>query len=276
MADSSQDEMSFIGHLAVLRFHLMRSAIAVFVTAIVAFVNKSFLFDTVIFGPKKADFITFKLLCEFSEYLNKTVPSLVASADALCIGQNIPDLQNIDMAGQFTTHIMISMISGLIISFPYVLWELWRFIKPGLEVNEAKYAQGIVFWGSLLFGSGVLFGYYMIAPLSVNFFASYSISDQIQNLPTLSTYITTVTTVVLAAGLVFELPLIVYFLSKVGVVHPEMLRSYRKHFVVVSLILSAIITPPDVFSQVLVTIPLIFLYEISIGISGRVVRLKPS
>ena len=178
------------------------------------------------------------------------------------------------MAGQFTSHIMVSMIAGVIVAFPYILWEMWRFIKPGLEEGESKYARGIVFWASLLFLTGVLFGYYVIAPLSVNFFFTYSISNEVQTLPTLSTYVSTVTGVVLAAGVVFELPLIVYFLSKVGMLTPSLLKKYRKHFVVVALILSAIITPPDIFSQILVTIPLMFLYEISIRISARVLAFN--
>tara|TARA_R110002050_G_scaffold300586_1_gene470648 strand:- start:23668 stop:24498 length:831 start_codon:yes stop_codon:yes gene_type:complete len=274
MGNDFNGEMTFIQHLEVLRYHLMRSAIAVFAFSILAFVNKSFLFDEVIFGPKRADFFTFRKLCEFSEYLAIKVPSLISDGSLLCIGQDFPALQNIDMAGQFTSHIMVSMIAGLIVSFPYILWEMWRFIKPGLEKNESDYARGIVFWASLLFLTGVLFGYYIIAPLSVNFFFTYSISDQVQTLPTLSTYISTVTGVVLAAGVVFELPLIVYFLSKVGILSPKILKAYRKHFVVVALILSAIITPPDIFSQILVAIPLVFLYEISIHISGRVTALN--
>ena len=271
---SEQSEMTFIQHLEVLRFHLMRSAIAIVVLAVVAFVNKSFLFDTVIFGPKQPDFITFQWLCELSHYLALNLPSLMSDPEVLCIGQGFPALQNIDMAGQFTSHIMVSMIAGLVVAFPYILWEMWRFIKPGLEKQEAQYARGLVFWGSLLFTSGILFGYYVISPLSVNFFFTYSISPDVQTLPTLSTYISTVTGVVLAAGIVFELPLVVYFLSKVGILTPAILRDYRRHFVVVALILSAIITPPDVFSQILVTIPLLFLYEISISISGRVNRLS--
>lgn len=273
MSQENSHDMSFIQHLEVLRFHLMRSAVAILAFAIIAFISKGFLFDVVIFGPKKPDFWTFQVLCQFSDYLATNFPSLVTDPDALCIGQNFPPLQNISMSGQFSTHIMVSMIAGLIVAFPYVLWELWRFIKPGLENNEVRYARGLVFWGSLLFICGVLFGYYLIAPLSVNFFVNYSISADVLNNFTLSTFITTVTTVVLAAGLVFELPLIVYFLSKVGVVTPEFLRTYRKHFVVVALVLSAIITPPDIFSQVLVTIPLLFLYEVSIRISGRVSRI---
>jgi sec-independent protein translocase protein TatC len=276
MSDQQQGEMTFIQHLEVLRFHLMRSAIAVVVLAILAFVNKSFLFDTVIFGPKKGDFFTFRKLCEFSDFLSAKVPTLVTDPTILCLGQDFPALQNIDMAGQFTSHIMVSMIAGAIVAFPYILWEFWRFIKPGLEKNEATYARGIVFWASLLFMMGVSFGYYIIAPLSVNFFFTYSISPEVTTLPTLSAYVSTVTGVVLAAGIVFELPLIVYFLSKIGILSPEILRKYRKHFVVVALILSAIITPPDIFSQILVTIPLVFLYEISIRISGRVVALNRS
>lgn len=266
-----ENEMTFIQHLEVLRHHLMRGAIAIVVMAILAFVNKSFLFDTVIFGPKQADFITFQWLCQFSEFMYQKAPFLVSDPALLCIGQDFPALQNIDMAGQFTSHIMVSMIAGLIVATPYLLWELWRFIEPGLEDKEATYAKGLVFWGSLLFGLGVLFGYYIISPLSVNFFFTYSISADVQTLPTLSTYVSTVTGVVLAAGVVFELPLVVYFLSKVGILSPDILKTYRKHFVVVALILSAIITPPDIFSQILVTIPLLILYEISIHISGRVI-----
>ena len=274
MSDNSQGEMTFIQHLEVLRFHLMRSAIAIFVFSILAFVNKRFLFDEVIFGPKRPDFFTFQKLCELSGFLNSKIPDFFTDPNLLCIGGDFPPLQNIDMAGQFTSHIMVSMIAGLVLAFPYILFEMWRFIKPGLEQNESQYARGIVFWASLLFLSGVLFGYYLIAPLSVNFFFTYSISSEVQTLPTLSTYVSTVTGVVLAAGVVFELPLIVYFLSKVGILSPQILRSYRKHFVVVALILSAIITPPDIFSQILVTIPLVFLYEISISISGRVIALN--
>ena len=274
MSDNSQGEMTFIQHLEVLRFHLMRSAIAIVVFSILAFANKSFLFDQVIFGPKRADFFTFQKLCQFSEYLAQTFPSFFTDASLLCLGMDFPPLQNIDMAGQFTSHIMVSMIAGLVLSVPYILYEFWKFIKPGLEQNEAKYASGIVFWASLLFMSGVLFGYYVIAPLSVNFFFTYSISSEVQTLPTLSAYVSTVTGVVLAAGVVFELPLIVYFLSKVGVLSPTLLKNYRKHFMVVALILSAIITPPDIFSQILVTIPLVFLYEVSIVISGRVIALN--
>lgn len=268
---SEQDEMSFLQHLEIFRWHLIRSVIAVLIVSIAVFLNKSFVFDTVIFAPKEVDFITFKALCKLSVQLHEFFPGFI-DRDAICIGQNMPALQNINMPGQFMTHIMVSIIGGIILAFPYVFWEIWRFIKPALHSGEKNFTKGIVFFTTLLFITGVLFGYYIITPLSVNFFVSYSISSQVINLPTLSTYISTITTIVLACGFVFELPIVVYFLSRVGILSPEILKKYRKHALVGALILSAIITPPDVFSQFLVAIPILLLYEISIIISRIVIN----
>lgn len=265
------EEMSFLEHLEVLRWHIVRSAAAIMSISILAFLNKRIVFDGFLLGPKRADFPTFRFLCWASEKLNCQAPTFFAK-DALCIGQNMPELQNIHMAGQFTTHIMISLFTGLIVAFPYVFWEFWRFIKPGLNNSERNYTRGAVFFTSLLFISGVSFGYFIVSPLSVNFFLSYSVSDQVITIPTLSTYISTVTTVVLACGLVFQLPVVIYFLTKMGLVGPLELRKFRKHAFVACLILSAVITPPDVFSQFLVSLPLVILYEISIYISGRIVK----
>jgi sec-independent protein translocase protein TatC len=174
------------------------------------------------------------------------------------------------MAGQFSTHIMVSIVAGFIVAFPYVFWEIWRFIKPALHSNEKKHARGAVFFSSLLFLTGVLFGYFVIVPLSVHFLGNYSVSEQVLNQINLGSYISTVTSVVLAAGIIFELPVIIFFLSKAGLVTPSFLRKYRKHAIVLILILAAIITPPDVFSQILVSLPLILLYEIGILISKRI------
>ncbi len=270
-----QEEMSFLEHLEILRWHIMRSAIAIVSFSILAFVNVSFVFDTFLMGPKSANFPTFRFLCWFSGKLNSWSPWLVEK-NTLCIGQNLPNLQNIQMAGQFTTHIMISLFSGLILAIPYVFWEVWRFIKPGLKETETKFARGFVFFTSFLFLSGVSFGYFVISPLSVNFFLNYTISADVLNIPTLSAYIGTVTTVTLACGFVFQLPIVIYFLTKIGIVGPMLLRKFRKHAFVGCLVLSAIITPPDVFSQFLVTLPLIVLYEISIFISGRVEKKQQS
>jgi sec-independent protein translocase protein TatC len=271
MMSSEREEMSFLQHLEVLRWHLVRSAIAISVVAITAFLFKEFIFDTVLFAPKREDFITFRALCKLSVWLNGIFPALVG-IDTLCIGKNIPLLQNINLAGQFTIHITTSFIAGLVVAFPYVFWEFWRFISPAFNADERRKARGAVFFTSFLFLCGIAFGYFVIAPLSVNFLSTYTVSDQVLNVPTLSNYISTVTTVVLACGVLFELPVIVYFLTKVGLVSPTLLRKFRRHSFVGALVLASILTPPDVFSQLLVTFPLVILYEISIIISQKVYK----
>jgi sec-independent protein translocase protein TatC len=252
-------EMSFLEHLEELRWHLVRSVSAIIILGIVAFSNKKILFDDIILAPKNPDFITYKLLCKLSE--------VIRVDDLLCIREIPFNLINITMSGQFTTHVLVSLIAGFVVAFPYVFWEIWRFIKPALMPQELKYTRGIVFFTSLLFILGVLFGYYAISPLSVNFLGTYSISDSIQNQISLTSFITTVSTITLASGLLFELPIIVFFFTKIGLLTPAFMKNYRKHAYVVILILSAIITPPDVSSQILVSIPVFLLYEISIYIS---------
>lgn len=270
--ENEEKEMSFLDHLESLRWHLVRSVAAILTIAIAAFLNKNLLFDVILFGPKKSDFITFRFFCKLSEKLNSLFPSMVEKG-AICIGQDMPKLQNFTMAGQFTTHITVSIIAGLVIAFPYVFWEVWRFIKPALRETEKKYTAGVVSFASSLFFIGVLFGYFLVVPLAVNFLLNYQVSAEVVNLPTLSNYISLVTMISLACGMVFELPLLVYFLSKLGLIGPEFLRKFRRHSIVVILIIAAIITPsPDIFSQLLVAFPLYFLYEISIFISAAVVK----
>ncbi len=258
-------EMHFLDHLEALRWHLMRSAAAIVVFAIVAFLNPEILFDKVILAAKNPDFLTYRLMCKLSDLL---------SID-LCISEIPFNLINIDISGQFTTHIYTSFIAGFILAFPYFLWELWRFIKPALSSKERNYSRGVVFFSSILFLMGVLFGYYIISPLSINFLGSYQISQQVANQISLSSFISTVTMLTLSAGVVFELPVVIYFLSKIGLVTPQFLRNYRKHSMVVILIIAAIITPsPDVTSQILVAVPLFLLYEIGIWVSGVVLKNK--
>ncbi len=258
-------EMSFLGHLEILRWHLVRSFAAIFIFTIVAFLSKSFIFDTVIFGPKDPDFFTYRMLCQLSTFLG-------FDGGSMCSGEMPFIVQNRTMAGQFTSHLWVSFIAGFIVAFPYIMWEMWRFLKPGLTKKERNYTNGVVFFSSVLFIVGVLFGYYMIAPLSISFLASYTVSAEILNEIDLASYISTISTVTLSSGLVFELPIVVYFLTKVGLLTPDMMRNYRRHSFVGVLILSAIITPPDISSQVLVSIPIIFLYELSIYISAFVNR----
>ncbi|MEN8120416.1 MAG: twin-arginine translocase subunit TatC [Bacteroidota bacterium] len=254
-------EMGFLDHLEVLRWHLIRSFSAIILLAIVAFIFYEIIFDIIILAPKTPEFITNKILCEFGNFIN---------VKALCINSKPFQIINIKMAGQFSTHIMVSVVAGFLVAFPYIFWEMWRFIRPALYSNEQKHAKGAVFFSSLLFFLGVLFGYYIIVPLSVHFLGGYNISNQVLNQINLGSYISTVTSVVLAAGIIFELPIIIYFLSKAGIVTPPILRKYRKHSLVIILALSAIITPPDVFSQVLVALPLVILYELGIKISKRI------
>ena len=254
--------MSFWAHLEELRGHLIRSALAIVLGGVAAFLAKDFIFNMVILAPKEPYFLTNRVFCRVARELS--IPNLCINADPL-------KLINIDMAGQFTTHIYTSLIVGLIMSIPYVIWEIWRFIKPGLEPNERAHSTGAVIVTSVLFLTGVLFAYYLIVPLSINFLGSYQVSSLVENQVALRSYISTITTITLATGLVFELPIFIYFLSKAGLVTPEFLRKNRKLAFVLIITLSAIITPPDVFSQVMVGIPLVILYEISIGISKRVV-----
>jgi len=258
-------EMSFWNHLEELRKHIFRSLAAVLVFSILAFIGKKFIFDVIILAPKNSAFITNRLLCKLGEIL---------SVDALCIGKLSLSIQNINMSGQFMMHLYVSMVAGLIIAAPYIIFEMWRFIMPALHPNEKKHSKGAVAASSLLFISGVLFAYYLILPLTINFLGSYQISPDVPNQIQLNSYISTVVSVTIAVGIVFELPILIYFLTKVGVVTPSFLKKNRKYMFVIVLILSAIITPPDVFSQILVCIPLIGLYEISIKISQRVYKKR--
>ncbi len=263
MAKSKTEEMSFLEHLEELRWHLVRSILSVFVGAIAAFIFKDIIFDKIILAPKSPDFFTNVLLCN----LGKRTGIL-----QLCINTLPLEIISIKMAGQFSMHIMVSLIVGLIIAFPYVFYQFWDFIAPALHSQERRHARGAVFFSSLLFSIGVSFGYFVITPLTIHFLGSYSVSSEVTNQINLISYVSTTTSVILSSGVIFELPVLVYFLTKIGLITPEFMRKYRRHSLVVILILSAIITPPDVFSQVLVAIPLIVLYEVSIFISKRIVK----
>jgi sec-independent protein translocase protein TatC len=260
----SEKEMSFLDHLEELRWHLVRSALAILVFAIAAFIFKDIIFDGILLAPKRVDFVTARLMCQLGKHLN---------VGGLCINQQSFELINTDIAGQFTSHMYVSIIAGIIIAFPYILWELWSFVKPALHINELKYTRGIIFFTTFLFLCGILFGYYIITPLSLNFLGSYQVSPEVQNRISLDSYMGIVTNISLAGGITFELPIVVYFLTKIGLVGPDFLRKYRKHSVVVMFILAAIITPStDVTSQVLVALPLILLYEVGIWVSISVSR----
>ena len=258
-----QNEMSFLNHLEVLRWTLVRSSMAIFAFGMVAFMMKGFIFNTIILAPKDSSFITYRFLCSVSQFLG---------TDGLCIDEIPFIVQSRTMAGQFSTHIWTSIFFGFIFAFPYIIYEVWKFLKPALYDNEKKNARSFIIISSLLFFIGILFGYYVITPLSINFLGSYTVADEVKNNFDLNSYTGLLKASCLSAGLIFELPIIIYFLTKMGLVTPEFLKKYRKYALVLVLILAAIITPPDIISQVIVAIPMIILYEASIKISKFIIK----
>ena len=261
----TNEEMSFLEHLEELRWHLVRASVAILFGAIFVFINVKFIMDKILFAPKYPWFITNKVFAWMAVQFNS--PDLAINTQPFSI-------INYDMAGQFSTHLNIAMIGGIIIAIPYVLWEFWRFIKPALYEKERKHATGAVFYSTLLFMLGVFFGYFLIVPLSTHFFGSYRVSAEVVNQINLNSYISAVTTIILGSGVVFELPIVIFFLSKVGLVNASFLRSYRRHAYIILLLLAAIITPPDVFSMLLVSGPLVLLYEVGVVLSKRVEKKR--
>lgn len=260
------DEMSFLDHLEELRWILVRSTIVILILACVVFAFSDFIFDELLFGPTRPDFITYRTFCDLSHALG--------FADTICVTEMDFVIQNTSMEGQVNILIWTCIIGGIILGFPYILWEVWRFISPALYVKERQSARLFIFSSSVLFFLGVLFGYFVIIPMSVNFFATFTVSDVIKNEFNIQSYMGMVKTSILACGLLFELPIIIYFLTRLGLVTPEFLRKYWRYAVIIILIVAAIVTPPDVVSQVIVTIPMLAIYELSILISKMVVKNK--
>lgn len=257
--------MAFVDHIEALRWHIIRSVLAIIIAAIVTFFNIEWIFDKIILGPAHTDFISYKVLCQFGHMIH---------IDALCLDKVNLKFQNTELSGQFMMSFSVSFMIGFIVAFPYVFWELWRFIKPALRENEVRWARGIVFWTSLLFFMGVCFAYYVIAPFTINFFANYQLSPSFENIITMSNYYDTMSDLVLGLGIVFELPVVVFFLSRIGLLTPQLMRSKRNYAVLIIFVLSAIITPPDWFSIWIVAIPLIILYEAGIRISERAINQR--
>lgn len=262
-----EEEMSFFGHLASLRMHLVRSALVIVSVTALAFIYYDVIFNQIVMGPKNPSFWTYRMMCVLAEKFS-------LGAD-FCIKEIPFNIINTEMAGQFTLQMNSSLIIGIVLGFPYLLWELWRFVKPALHENERKSASGFVFYASLLFVLGILFGYYIIAPLSVNFLANYTVSAYIVNNITIDSYLSTVATLTLGTGIIFELPIVIYILSKLGVMTPQFMRNSRRYATVIILIIAAIVTPtPDLFTMFTVSLPLFLLYEISIIVSGKVEKKR--
>ncbi len=258
---ASGDEMTFWEHLTELRKRLFRMILAWFVMTVIAFIYSRFIFDKILLAPKEPDFITYKWLCQLGKLIH---------ADSLCLPPMSLSIINLNLSGQFMTDMTVSMFAGLIIGSPFIIYQLWQFIMPALYDKERRYARRAVFIMSFLFILGVLFSYYLMVPWTLNFLGTYQVSSMVVNQISLSSYISTVTSTILGVGVVFELPVVVYVLAKIGIITPALLKNNRKYAFVIILIVAAIITPPDVFSQMIVTIPLYALYEISVLVAVRV------
>ena len=256
--------MSFLEHLEELRWHIVRAAVSVLAFGLVAFIFNEPLFDFVLLAPKNPDFFTNRMLCSLAETLK---------AQHLCINSVALEIQNIKMAGQFAATIMVSLYAGLIIAFPYIIWEMWRFIAPALYENERKHAKGSVLAISVMFFLGALFGYFIIVPLSIHFLGGWKASQEIATQVDLASYLT-IAYIPFATGIIFELPILMIFLTKAGLITPQFMVTYRRHAIIVLMILAAVITPPDIFSMILVVMPLLLLYEVSIFLSRRIAKKR--
>ena len=262
---SETKEMSFLDHLEDLRATLLRCVVAILTFAIVAFIYMDKLFKYVIIAPAKPDFWTYRMLCQLS--------------DTLCVTKIDFAMQNRTLTGQFSMHIMASIITGFVVSAPYIFYQFWKFISPALHAGEKRYAGKAVFYVSFLFFTGVLFGYFLLSPLSINFLANYQIFTddviQVRNDFDITDYISTLCWMVLSGGIAFQLPVAIYVLSSLGIVGPTMLRKYRRHAIIILMIAAAILTPsPDIFSQLIVGLPMLLLYEISILISANIEKKR--
>ncbi len=260
-------EMSFFDHLDVLRMHLIRSSIAIVAFTSVAFIYYDFIFDKVIMAPGKPAFWTFRMMCIIGEKFNL--------GPDFCVKKINFNIINTELAGQFTLQMNSSLMIGIVLGFPYLLFEIWRFVKPALYDKERQSASGFTFYASLLFFTGIMFGYYIISPLSINFLSNYTVSDIIKNNITIDSYLSTVATLTLGTGIIFELPVVIFILSKLGLMTPKLMRSSRRYATVIILIIAAIVTPtPDIITMMTVSFPLFLLYEISIIVSGKVEKRK--
>lgn len=252
-------QMSFLSHLEELRWRLVRIAVAIVVIAVVLWFFQKWIMDNLFLSMKDPDFVTFRLMCDFFD---------------ICVDEIPLKMQSMTVSGQFSYALMTSIMGGIVLSFPFIFYQIWRFVKPGLKKNEQTVAKGIVLYVSLLFFLGIGFGYFIVAPLCVQFFGAYQISDKIENIFTVNSYMSTILSTVFYSGLLFLLPVISYLFTKLGVITPAFLRKYRKHAIVGILVLSAVITPPDLISQVIVSIPIVLLYEAGIIVSSRVEKNK--
>lgn len=257
--------MSFLEHLEELRSRLVRAVIGVLAGIIIVFFFDDFVIEEIIMAPRRLDFISYRLWCDLSY--------LLGLGDTLCFKEMNFSLQSTTMGGNFSAYLLVNIVGGIILAFPWIIYQLWSFVKPGLNAKEIRSVRGVVFYISALFFLGVLFGYYVLCPLSINFLGNFQFSD-VPVTATVLSYLKLNTSLLLGTGLIFQLPVLMYFLGQLGLITSAVLRKYRKHAFVVNLIAAAIITPPDVTSQILVSLPILLLYEVSIMVVARVEKRK--
>lgn len=260
-------EMSFIDHLEDLRWHIIRSVIAILIGAIAVFIYSDFVINGIVMGPAHSDFVSYKLFCNMGHSLGM--------GETLCFGKVPVSFLSTTMTGQFIASFTVAFVGGFIVAFPYVFWEFWRFVKPALSQKEKKKTKGVIFWVSLLFFMGVGFGYFILTPFMINFYFSYKLSPLIEIKPTFSDYLENLVYTTVGIGVLFQMPLLVMVLARIGIVTARFLRKYRRHAFILILIAAAVITPStDPFSLTIVTIPLYLLFEASIIIASRINKQK--
>jgi sec-independent protein translocase protein TatC len=254
--NGAKEEMTFMEHLDALRAHLFRSAIAIAIGAVIMAIYSEFIVQRILLGPTRSDFPTYTYLCKLSNYLG--------FGNKFCMKEIHLEMQSATLTGQFDVYLDVIVIGGFIVAFPYILWQFWKFVKPALNQKELANSRGVILWVSFLFFIGIGFGYFVLSPYTVNFFANFSLDSKIKNIPTISSYFDTVLPLTLGCGLAFQLPLILYFLAKVGIVSATTLKGFRKYAILAIVVITGIITPPDMFSQIICSIPLVVLYEVGI------------
>lgn len=260
--NTEKAEMTFIEHLDALRAHLFRCAIAIGIGGVFIAIYNDFIIQKVLLGPTRPDFPTYTYLCRLSNYLG--------FGNKFCMKEIHLEMQSTTLTGQFDVYLDVIVIGGIVAAFPYILYEFWKFVKPALNKNELSNTRGVIFWVSSLFFIGIFFGYFILSPYTVNFFANFSLGNNIKNIPTISSYFNTVLPLTLGCGLAFQLPLILFFLAKIGIVSATSLKNFRKYAILIIVVITGIICPPDMFSQIICSVPLVVLYEVGILVCRRV------
>lgn len=262
-----EKNMGFFDHIDELRKRLMRIALLVVILLIVVFFYVPQIFDTIILGPFKPEFWGYDFFCRAGRF--------ITGKDIMCWTPPAIDMQSQQIQGQFISAFKISVVVSFIFSFPYIVFQIWQFVKPALSVNEIRKTRRSLFIVSLLFFTGIGFAYFFLVPLAGNFLLGYQLSPAIKNLITIGSVTGFVSFMCLATGLVFELPVLIYILARIGIIHSRLLIKYWRYAAVIIFIIAGIATPsPDLFSQLLLGLPLMLLYIVGVFVAKRVEKRR--